>query len=206
MKKLQREFFKRDTITVAKDLLGKVLVHKVNGVTLSGKIVETEAYLGVEDKAAHSYGGKRTPRVEVMYGKAGISYIYLIYGMYCCFNVITREEGIPQGVLIRAVEPIDGIDAIANNRFNKDYRDLTKTQIKNLTNGPGKLCIALGIDRSLNIQDMCKSSEFYIDDYNFSDFKIQSAKRIGIDYAEEYKDFLWRFYIKDNPFVSSTNI
>ncbi|WP_026882255.1 DNA-3-methyladenine glycosylase [Clostridium akagii] len=198
MNKINREFFQRNTITVAKELLGKVLVHEIHGLKLAGKIVETEAYLGLEDKAAHSFGGKRTPRVEVMYGKAGISYIYLIYGMYYCFNVITRKEDIPEGVLIRALEPLEGFDEMAVNRFNTTYDKLTKLQVKNLTNGPGKLCIAMTIDKSLNKNDMCVNNNFYIADYNFRDFEIVSTKRIGIDYAEEYKDLLWRFYIKDN--------
>lgn len=203
MNKINRNFFQRNTITVAKELLGKVLVHEIHGLKLAGKIVETEAYLGVEDKAAHSFGGKRTPRVEVMYGKAGISYIYLIYGIYYCFNVITRKEDIPEGVLIRALEPLEGFDEMAVNRFKTTYDKLTKLQVKNLTNGPGKLCNAISIDKSLNKNDMCGNNNFYITDYNFRDFEIVSAKRIGIDYAEEYKDLLWRFYIKDNIYVSS---
>ncbi len=204
MDKLDRIFFQRDTIIVAKELLGKVLVHEVDGLKLTGKIVETEAYLGIEDKAAHSYGGKRTNRVDVMYGKAGVSYIYLIYGIYYCFNIITREEDIPQGVLIRALEPLEGFDKMSVNRFKNPYDKLTKIQVKNLTNGPGKLCNALVIDKTLNKQDMCNgNNNFYIADYNFRDFKIVSTKRIGIDYAEEYKDFLWRFYIKDSDYVSS---
>jgi DNA-3-methyladenine glycosylase len=204
MKKLTRDFFQRDTITVAKELLGKVLVHEINGKKLSAKIVETEAYLGIEDKAAHSYGGKKTPRVEVMYGKPGVSYIYLIYGMYYCFNVVTREEGVPQAVLIRALEPLEGFDTMSFNRFKISYNMITNKQIKNLTNGPGKLCNAFNIDKNLNKEDMCVSKIFYIEDHNYNDFQIVSSKRIGIDYAEEYKDFLWRFYIKDNIYVSST--
>ena len=112
MKKLNREFYNRDSISVAKDLLGKVIVHEINGYKLTAKIVEVEAYMGVEDKAAHSYGGRRTKRVEVMYGAPGFSYVYLIYGMYHCFNIVTNVEGTPQAVLIRAVEPLDGLEAL----------------------------------------------------------------------------------------------
>lgn len=200
MKKLNREFYSRDTETVAKELLGKILVHEVDGKRLSGKIVETEAYLGIKDKAAHSYGGRRTPRVEVMYGKAGFSYVFIIYGMYYCFNVVTQKEEIPEAVLIRALEPIENLDIIGNNRFKKDYNDLTKTQIKSLTNGPGKLCDALKINKTLNGEDLC-NNKLYIED-NDEEFNIIIDKRIGIDYAEEAKDYLLRFYIENNKYVS----
>lgn len=200
MKKLNREFYSRDTETVAKELLGKILVHEVDGKRLSGKIVETEAYLGIKDKAAHSYGGRRTPRVEVMYGEAGFSYVFIIYGMYYCFNVVTQKEETPEAVLIRALEPVENLDIIANNRFKKDYNDLTKTQIKSLTNGPGKLCDALKINKILNGEDLC-DNKLYIED-NDEEFNIITDKRIGIDYAEEAKDYLLRFYIENNKYVS----
>lgn len=201
MKRLEREFYHRDTIVVAKELLGKVLVHEVNGERIAGKIVETEAYLGITDKAAHSYGGKRTPRVEVMYGKPGVSYVFMIYGMYYCFNVVTREEGIAQAVLIRALEPVEGLETMANNRFKKTHYELTKGQTKNLTNGPGKLCNALLIDKSLNGEDLC-DDKLYIEEGNNDIFNMISTKRVGIDYAEEAKDYPWRFYIEDNKYVS----
>lgn len=201
MKKLCREFYDRDTITVAKELLGKVLVHELDGQKIAGKIVETEAYLGVEDKAAHSYGGRRTQRVEVMYGKPGFSYVFIIYGMHYCFNIVTREEGVPQAVLIRALEPVNGLDIISFNRFKVPYSKLIKSQMKNLTNGPGKLCNALAINKDFNKLDMCGNS-LYIEESNDYNFEIVASKRIGIDYAEEYKDFLWRFYIKNNMYVS----
>lgn len=201
MKILAREFYNRDSIIVAKELLGKVLVHETCGQKISAKIVEAEAYMGIGDKAAHSYGGKRTPRVEVMYGKPGISYVFIIYGMYYCFNIVTREEGIPQAVLIRAVEPIGGIDAMAENRFKSTYAQLTKHQIKDLTNGPGKLCKALKIDKSLNGEDLC-SSKLYVEEGQNEEFNMVTAKRVGIDYAGEARDYPWRFYIKDNKYVS----
>ncbi|KNF09986.1 putative 3-methyladenine DNA glycosylase [Gottschalkia purinilytica] len=200
--KLDRKFYNRDTIEVAKDLLGKLLVYQVDNKKLIGKIVETEAYMGPIDKAAHSYGGKRTPRVEVMYGKPGVAYIYLIYGMYNCFNVVTREEGRPEAVLVRALEPVEGLDEMALNRFKKPYNELNKKQIKNLTNGPGKLCMAFNIDRSLNKEDLCEN-KIFIKKQEFEEkFDIIHSKRIGIDYAEEAKDYLWRFYIKGNEYVS----
>ena len=201
MKPLDGEFYNRDSLLVAKELLGKVLVHKINGQTLSVKIVETEAYMGITDKAAHSYGGKRTPRVEVMYGGPGFSYVFMIYGMYYCFNIVTREEGTPQAVLIRAGEPIEGLDLLAQNRFKKSYKELTKKEIGNLTNGPGKLCKALAIDKSANGENLCRDN-LYVTEGESEKFNIITAKRIGIDYAEEAKDFPWRFYIEDNTYVS----
>ncbi|WP_125154684.1 DNA-3-methyladenine glycosylase [Clostridium rectalis] len=200
--KLRRGFYERDTLKVAKELLGKVLVHEINGVKIKGRIVETEAYIGGIDKACHAYGGRRTPKIEPLYGKPGIAYVYIIYGMYHCFNIITKKEGVPEGVLIRAVEPIEGLDEMANFRFNKKLSELTKTQIKNLTSGPGKLCIALDITKLNNTKDLCNGS-LYIEEHKEKvDFNIVETKRIGIDYAEEAKDFLWRFYIEDNIFVS----
>src|SRR5471030_1674715 len=150
MKKLDKEFYNRDTSIVEKEFLGKVIVHEINGQRTSAKIVESEAYMGITDKASHSYGGRRTSRVEVMYGSPGFSYVFIIYGMYYCFNTVTREEGNPQAVLIRAVEPIEGFDLMAQNRFKKTYNQLTKTQIKNLNNGQGKLCNALLIEKNLS--------------------------------------------------------
>ncbi|AET69182.1 DNA-3-methyladenine glycosylase [Desulfosporosinus orientis DSM 765] len=201
MKTLGREFYNRDSLIVAKELLGKVLVHEIEGQRISAKIVETEAYMGVEDKAAHSYGGKRTPRVEVMYGGPGFSYVFMIYGMYYCFNIVTREEGTPQAVLIRAAEPIEGLELMAQNRFHKAYNQLSKSQIKGLTNGPGKLCRALLIDKGLNGEDLC-GLKLYVGAGENEPLSIISAKRIGIDYAGEAKDFCWRFYIEDNHYVS----
>ena len=194
--RLTRKFYARETLKVARELLGKILVHEVNGVELRGMIVETEAYIGSIDKACHAYGGKKTPRVETLYGMPGIAYVYFIYGMYHCFNVITKEEGFPEGVLIRSIQPIEGIDAMSKLRFKKDYNELTKAQIKNLTTGPSKLCIAMNINKGNNKQDLC-TSELYIEDLGENEkITITDAKRIGINYAEEAKDFLWRFYIK----------
>jgi DNA-3-methyladenine glycosylase len=199
--KLNDNFYLENTETVARKLLGKILVHNINGNILKGKIVETEAYMGITDKGAHSYGGRRTKRVEIMYGPPGRAYIYFIYGMYYCLNAVTQKEGIPEAVLIRALEPLEGHDIMALNRFNKEYKDLTSTQITNLTNGPGKLCMAMGIDKKLN-GSMFSGDTFYIEEGNNDKFDIIKTKRIGIDYAEEAKDFLLRFYIKGSPFVS----
>jgi len=202
--RLGRDFFARDTLIVAKELLGKVIVREIDGVRLSGKIVETEGYIGAIDKASHAYGGKKTPRVEPLYGEPGISYVFSIYGMYECFNVISKEKGSPEGILIRAVEPIDGLEKIAQNRFRKSYDTLTAKEMKNLTNGPSKLCIALDINKKVhNFMDLVISKELYIEDgdiINSSD--IVETTRVGIDYAEEAVDFPWRFYVKNNIYVS----
>ncbi len=201
MDRLTREFYNRDTRTVARELLGKVLVRRTEEGVLSAKIVETEAYMGVSDRAAHSYGGRRTKRVEVMYGPPGFSYVFFIYGMCDCFNAVTREEGVPEAVLIRAGEPVEGLERMAFNRFRKPYGALKKSEIRGLTNGPGKLCQALQIDRSLNGEDLCGDT-LYILNGEGEKFEIVSARRVGVDYAGEARDYPWRFYIGDNPCVS----
>jgi len=201
MKKLSRDFYNRDTITVAQELLGKYLVHKVDGEELAGKIVEVEAYKGPLDKAAHSYNNRRTSRNEVMYGEAGYAYVFIIYGMYDCMNVVTTEKERPEAVLIRALEPVKGIDKMAANRFGKELTELNKREYKNLTNGPGKLGKAMKITRALNGEDLL-GDRLYITEGHVEKLEIVTSKRIGIDYAEEAIDFPWRFYIKDNKFVS----
>ncbi|MHA7963216.1 DNA-3-methyladenine glycosylase [Paenibacillus sp. CAU 1782] len=202
MGKLHRDFYNRDALTVAKELLGNILVHEVDGVKLAAVIVETEAYGGTEDKAAHFYGGKRTPRVEVVYGDPGFSYVYLIYGMYHCFNVVTGGKNDPQAVLIRALEPLEGIELMALNRFGKPLQQLAKREVLGLTNGPGKLCKALAIDKSHYGEDLCGSRLYVEEGENEPSFHTVTAKRVGIDYAEEAKDFPWRFYIQNNKYVS----
>jgi DNA-3-methyladenine glycosylase len=180
-------------------------VHDINGIKLKGKIVETEAYIADIDKASHAYGGRRTARTEALYGKPGIAYVFSIYGLYYCFNVITKEEESAEGVLVRALEPVDGIDEMARLRFKTSYDKLTKSQVKNLTSGPSKLCMALSITKENNMEDLCGDKLYIEYDKNEDSnnkFQIVHTKRIGIDYAEEAKDFLWRYYIKDNPYVS----
>jgi len=201
MNKLSRDFYNRDTITVSQELLGKYLVHKVNGEELVGMIVEVEAYKGPLDKAAHSYNNRRTERNEVMYGEAGFAYVFIIYGMYNCMNVVTEEKEKPEAILIRALEPIKGINAMAEYRYGKSFEDLNKREQKNLTNGPGKLCKAMMITRSLNGEDLLGDS-LYITEGNKEHIEIVTSKRIGIDYAEEAIHYPWRFYIKENKFVS----
>ena len=199
--KLDRGFYARDTRTVARELLGKILVHDVDGMLFKGKIVETEAYLGIDDKAAHSYGGRRTKRVESMYARPGTAYVYIIYGMYNCLNMITVEEGVPEGALIRGIEPLEGIEQMAMNRFQKPLEELTKSQKRNLTNGPGKLSMALQIDRRLDGTDLC-GDILYTEEGTEEEFTIVETTRIGIDYAEEAADFPYRYYIEGNPYVS----
>ncbi len=201
--KTSKSFFRRDGRIVAKELLGKLLVRNYNGCFLVGKIVETEAYIGKIDKACHAYGDKKTPKVMPLYSNSGISYIYSIYGMYHCFNIITGEEGDPQGVLIRAVEPLIGMDIMSMNRFKKSYDTLKKKEILNLTSGPSKLCIAFNIDKTLNTHSIF-NDELYVCNGEKDDFDIICCERIGIDYAEEAVHFPWRYYIDDNPFVSIT--
>lgn len=202
LQKLSRSFYGRDSVTVARELLGKVLVHKTGGQELRAIIVETEAYGGIPDKAAHSYGRKKTPRTKIMFGDPGFSYVYLIYGIYNCFNIVVAKEGDPQAVLIRALEPLEGLETMAINRYNKGYKELSQKQIYGLTNGPGKLCMAMNIDRSWNGEDLSQDT-LYLEAGKEEEQKIVRAKRIGIDYAQEAKDYLWRFYLRDNPFVSA---
>ena len=199
---ISKEFYNRSALEVAQDLLGKVLVREVDGKILKGKIVETEAYIGAIDKACHAYNGRRTKRTEILYEEAGVSYIYFIYGLYHCFNVVTNKKDVAEAVLIRALEPINELDYISEIRYNKKYDELTKTQLKNLTNGPSKLCLAYLLNKDLNAVKLYEKGAVYITDENSNDFEIVESKRIGIDYAEEAKDFLWRFYIKDNIYVS----
>ncbi len=192
--KLSHEFYKRDTVEVAKELLGSLLVREFDGAILTGMIVETEAYLGKIDLGCHASKGK-TKRNQSMFLSGGHAYVYLIYGMYHMLNFVTKDVDQPEAVLIRAVEPIDGFDVIRANRNN------VKKDI-DLTNGPGKLTKAYGITNELDGHCLSKSP-LYVESYkSFSDKEITHSKRIGIDYAGEWKDKLLRFYIKDNKYVS----
>ncbi|MDQ3799045.1 MAG: DNA-3-methyladenine glycosylase [Acidobacteriota bacterium] len=198
MEKLPREFYTRDdTLQVARDLLGKILVvPTAAGERVSGVIVETEAYLGAIDKAAHSYGNCRTPRTEMMFAEGGKVYIFFIYGMYFQFNIVTGAVDSPTAVLIRAVEPVEGIGIMRQRRGGKAMKDA------NLTSGPGKLCIAFGIDKAFNGADLLGEKVWLEEGAAFPDAQIASGKRIGIDYAQEFAEKPWRFWVKDNSFVS----
>ncbi len=198
---LNREFYKRDALEVAKGLLGKILVREIDGVILRGKIVETESYIGSIDKASHAYNGRRTERTEPLFKEGGIAYVYFIYGLYHCFNVISGESDDGQGVLIRALEPLDNFDYISSKRFNKKFEELSTAKKRELTNGPSKLCMAFGIDKKDNYKVLYEKGDLYIED-SCDNHEIIETTRIGIDYAEEAIDFPWRFYIKDNKYIS----
>lgn len=194
--KLPREFYtRRNVLTVARELLGKLLVvPSTDGDRVSGTIVELEAYRGPEDRAAHSYGGRRTKRTETMYGIGGTAYVFFVYGMYNQFNVVTNSAEKPHAVLIRALEPVEGIEIMKQRRVGQADH--------NLTNGPGKLCIAMGIDRTLDKADLTAERVWIEDAARLSPRKIASGPRVGIDYAGEWVDKPWRFWIKGNPYVS----
>ena len=199
---LGKEFYKQGALILAKELLGKTLVRNIDNVTLRGRIVETEAYIGEIDKASHAYNGRRTERTEPLFREGGISYVYFIYGKYYCFNVISGLENKGEGVLIRAIEPLNEFDYLAKKRFNQSYEELSETKRKELTNGPSKLCMAFSIDKSENYIKLYEEGDFYIEDSKDKRIDIVETIRIGIDYAEEAIDFPWRFYIKDNKYIS----
>lgn len=194
--KLSREFYRRsDVLTVSKELLGKLLVVPgSDGKRISGKIVEVEAYRGPEDRASHAYGGRRTKRTETMYNPGGVAYVYFVYGMYYQFNVVSGVEDIPHAILVRALEPVEGLDIMRARRHSHPDH--------NLTNGPGKLCIAMGIDRHLDGADLLGDRVWLEDFEKIPPRRIARGPRIGIDYAEEWITKPWRFWIRDNRFVS----
>ena len=206
---LNKNYFQQPTLRVAQDLLGQFIFRKINNQILVGLITETEAYCGPNDLASHASKG-RTPRTELMFGEAGQSYIYLIYGMYNCFNIVTEKKDYPAAVLIRSIEPIKGIDLMIKNRFNNKKSIIhpssreRRDQNSPTANGPGKLCQALQIDKKLNGLKLCKENKLWLQDSNLKikPSQIVKAKRIGIDYAGSYKDKPWRFYLKNNCHVS----
>ncbi len=202
MKILPREFYLRsDTIKIAQDLIGKLLVVPTeSGERVSGMIVETEAYLGEIDKAAHSFGGRRTARNEITYSIGGHAYVFFIYGMYFQFNVVCGSKDSPHVVLIRALEPTEGVEIMRYRRLRKN--PLAKMPDKNLTSGPGKLCIALDINRRLNGEDLL-GNNIWLEDYrSYSSAEMKIGKRIGIDYAEEFAEKNWRFWLNNSVYVS----
>jgi len=190
--KLPRSFYEQPTVEVARQLLGKYLVRKHrDGITI-GRIVETEAYVGPEDKACHASRG-RTARTEIMFGPAGHAYVYFIYGFYYCLNIVTEEKDFPSAVLIRAVEPLDGIELMKVRRRTE--------KLHNLASGPGKLCQAFAIDKSLNGADIC-GKILCVEDRGEPMPKISARPRVGVDYAGKWKDKPWRFLIRGSEFVS----
>ncbi|GAB6170504.1 DNA-3-methyladenine glycosylase [Clostridium carnis] len=199
---IKKEFYNKSAVEVAKNLLGQILVREIDGIKVRCKIVETEAYIGAIDKASHAYNGRRTKRTETLYEDCGVTYIYFIYGLYYCLNIITNSKDIAEGVLIRGIEPLDNFDYISNNRFKTNYESLTNAQKKNLTNGPSKLCMALDITKEDNCKKVYIENDIYIEDGYVGNFEIVETTRVGIEYAEEAVDFPWRFYIKGNKYVS----
>ena len=195
---LPRDFYDRDTLTAARDLLGREIVRVLpDGVRLRCRITETEAYIGRLDKACHAYGGRRTPRTETLFAPPGTAYIYLIYGMYHCLNFVTEGEGEPAAVLIRGAVPVENGERIAQNRFGRSQAELTPYQRKNFLNGPGKLCKGLDLTRAQNGLDLTDpDSGLYLLPGSPPDpAAVHAGKRIGIDYAQEAVDFPWRFYL-----------
>lgn len=195
--RLGRDFYTRtDTLAVARELLGKRLVVPAeSGVRVSGRIVETEAYLGAEDRAAHSYGGRRTARTETMFRVGGTAYVFFVYGMHHQFNVVAGPEGWPHAVLVRAVEPEEGADLMRERRPVARERDLTS--------GPGKLCRALAIDLSFDGADLT-GRRVWVEDAgeDVPDARVASGPRVGIDYAGEDALRPWRFWVEGNAYVS----
>lgn len=216
--RLERSFFTKDGLTLAKALLGKVLVHETDRGRIRGVITEVESYMGIEDKGSHTYGGRRTKRTEPMYHIGGTSYVYFTYGMYHCMNITSGEEGNPQAVLIRSVVAADEasqermlrlrlqlmtekakIRKVAQGELleAEEILRMEKGVKKHLADGPGKLCIAMGITGADNDVDMVRSSSFYVTEgIEVEPQEIRTGKRIGIAYAEEAADYLWRFYLE----------
>lgn len=196
IKKLSKSFYTRNVLTVAKELLGKILVKKDDELLLAGKIVEVEAYDGLVDEAAHTFIG-RTKRNEIMFNDGGYFYVYFTYGAHFCCNVVTGKKDHGTAVLIRALEPLEGIKKMSINRFNKIL--LSEKEKLNLANGPGKVCEAFGITREHYGLDLTENKIFILARPNLKSSQIVISKRIGI---KKSIDLPWRFYIKDNPFVS----
>ena len=195
--KLDLNFYLHHNVNeISKNLLGKFLLTNIKGQITGGMIVETEAYAGITDKASHAYNNRKTNRTKVLYENGGIAYIYLCYGIHYLFNVVTNTTEIPHAVLIRAVEPTDGIDLMCKRREQK-YK-------LNLTNGPGSLTMALGINTSHSRMSLLES-KIWIEsrNINIKNNNIISSPRVGIDYAQEYIKKPWRYRIKNNPLCGS---
>ena len=197
MSKLAQKFYERENVlAISRELLGKVLYTQFDDKLTSGVIVETEAYAGVTDRASHAYGGKLTHRTEVMYASGGIAYIYLCYGIHHLFNVVTNWEGIPHAVLIRAIEPKDGIGVMMQRR-NKKILNYS------LTSGPGTLTQALGIT-IINSGVSLRGDQIWLEDQNinYSNHDIIESPRVGVQYAKDDALNLWRFQIQNSPWIS----
>lgn len=195
MYKISRAFYKRDALCVARELLGKYLIHNSpNGLTI-GQISETEAYIGPFDRASHAYRGLHTKRTDVQFGPGGYAYVYQIYGIYYCFNVVVSLIDKPEVVLIRAVKPVEGVDIMAKRR---GFLNSLPKNIDELTNGPGKLCLAMGITKEHNGEDLCGDKIFLTDTgTKLPQESVCQTPRINIDYAGLASEYPWRFVIKE---------
>ncbi|MEE4270070.1 MAG: DNA-3-methyladenine glycosylase [Thermoanaerobaculales bacterium] len=188
MSVLTRGFYQRPTVDVARELLGKIVIRSAEGGLVALRITEVEAYLGESDPACHTYGGRRTRRTETMWGPAGAAYVYLIYGIHSCLNVVTVGEGVPEAVLVRGGAPVAGIDLIRRRRG-------ARVPVSRLSDGPGKLCQALAVDRGQDGADLCRreSGIWFVDDPDRAEPVIRAAARVGIDYAGEAAAWPLRF-------------
>ena len=195
MTRLSRKFYQRDAATLARALLGQVLVRVLDdGTRLAGRIIETEAYLGVEDKAAHSYGGRHTPRNAAMWGPAGHAYVYFIYGMHYCMNVVARRPGAPEAVLLRGLEPLEGLEVMRAHRAGRIPAARLEPRI--LCSGPARLAQALAIDRALDHADLVTGEALFIErGRRVPPDRIVATPRIGVGYAEEWAEQPLRFVI-----------
>ncbi|MDP8234646.1 MAG: DNA-3-methyladenine glycosylase [Candidatus Saelkia tenebricola] len=196
MKKIKREFFQKSALKVARNMLGKYLVRETSEGKCVLKIVETEAYMGVDDDASHSYRGRLTDRNKVMYENGGVFYIYSIYGIYYCLNVVTNKKNIPQAVFIRAAEPLEGVEILKKNRNMNNFNFL------HLANGPSKIAQALGLNKEFYGRSVENNRLYFLEGEKVSSKEIALAPRINIDYAQCAKDYPWRFFIKGNKFIS----
>ena len=201
VKKLDYSFYARpDPTQIARELLGKILITRFEGVLTSGRIVETEAYAGVIDRASHAFAGRRTIRTEVMYQKGGKAYVYLCYGIHHLFNIVTNAKDIPHAILIRSLEPLQGIETMLS-RTGKTKLDLT------LTKGPGNVSKALGLFTHHSAKSLLSKEIFLVDDgFKLTRSQISSTPRIGVDYAGEDAKLPYRFMIKGNKYVSGKRI
>lgn len=203
--RLEREFFMTDAINLAKKLLNKVIIRYIDNIYIKYRIIETEAYMGVIDRACHSYGGRKTERTKHFWNEGGHLYIYSIYGTNICLDIVANDRDTPEGVLIRAVEPLNYMEKIIGYRTKIGKKsNFEGNNLYNLTNGPGKVGEALRIDKSFNSVDLCESELiFIVDECEFDeDFEIKESKRVNVKYAGQDADNLWRFYIKDNKYIS----
>ena len=197
--KLPQAFYLRDTLTVARDLIGRDIIRVTPQGITSCRITETEAYLGKIDKACHSYKASPQGRTNIMYEDGGFAYVYLIYGMYCCFNVTTCPAGQAEAVLVRSAQPLEGIELMTQRRTRPGKTIPTERQ---LLTGPGKLCLAMDISRELYGEPLWGDKLFLAEGQPPSDKQVAATKRINIDYAEEAVDFLYRFIDKESHYLS----